>query len=107
MATVLVASLSGACGGRDSDADVLDAPGTETTAAVSVQNAPAETVDCSALPEDLIVEVGLGYTRARQLDPENLEFMDETLGLPDPVAFRTFADAFERLDTSSLETIQS
>ena len=50
----------------------------------SVQNAPAETVDCSALPEDLIVEVGLGYTRARQLDPENLEFMDETLGLPGP-----------------------
>lgn len=106
MAAVLVSSLSGACGGGDPDVDSSDVRGTETPADASAQNNPTDTVDCSALPEDLIIEVGLGYTRARQLAPENLEFMAETLGLPDPAAFRTFADAFERLDTSGIETMQ-
>jgi hypothetical protein len=91
---------------RRPDVDAADAGGPETAPAVSAPTVPAGTVDCSAFPEEVIIEVALDYTRVRQLTPENLEFMQESLGLPDPAAFRTFADAFERLDSSGIETMQ-
>ena len=105
-AVIVLAGFGGACGGGDPDVDASDAGGTETAPAVSAPNVRAGTVDCSAFPEELIIEVALGYARVRQLTPENLEFMQESLGLPDPAAFRTFADAFEQLDISGIETMQ-
>ena len=86
---------------------VDDAPAVEDTAAAEVPQPTAEAggaVDCSALPVDLIQQVARDYQLVVQLDPErNLQTMAETVGLPDPDALRTFADAFGRLDVAGVE----
>ena len=107
VAIVLVAVVSGACGGGDAEVEMGADAGTGTPAGATAQGASGGTLDCSAFPEELIRQVAMGYTGIRQLDPtRTLETLEELGGLPDPSTFRAFADVFERLDRSDIEALQ-
>jgi hypothetical protein len=86
-----------ACGGGESAGEEADA----------TSDASAGDFDCSAVTEDLLVRVGIGYQLVKQIDPErNLETMEATGGLPDPGAFRDMAEVMEGMDTSEMELLQ-
>jgi len=100
-AGVVVASLCltlAACGGGD---------GAPEASEVAAEVAAAGEFDCSAVTEDLLVRVGIGYQLVMQIDPErNLETMEATGGLPDPEAFREMADVMADMDASEMELLQ-
>ncbi len=100
-AVVLLAGVCAACGGADREAS--NTGGTEGTDEVAAQGDRSGTLDCSAFPMDLIVQVAQGYSQVPHLTSENISRMRDALSVPDPSSFRTFADAFEQLDTTGIE----
>ena len=91
---VLLAGFWGACDSADREASPTGR--TEGVDEAAAQETPSGTLDCSAFPEGLALQVAMGYTQVKQLTPENLSLMREALGLLDPSSFRIFADAFEQ-----------
>ena len=108
VAAIMLAGLTGSCGGEEAPpVDVAAQVGAEPAAEVPAPVASGGDLDCRAFPEDLIRQVAMGYTAIRQLDPaRNLETLEELQALPEPAAFRAFANAFEQLDVSGIEALQ-
>ena len=94
-----------ACGGDggESAPPPEEAAGEDEAPPAATSSAPAPaTTDCSDFPEQLLVDVAMGYQLVMQLGPDNVQTIEEAAGLPDPEAFRTFGRAFERFDTSGI-----
>jgi len=87
-----------ACGGGEGDLQESEATSEASAAA---------DFDCSAVTEDLLIRVGIGYQLVKQIDPErNLETMEASGGLPDPEAFRDMADVMAGMDASEMDLLQ-
>jgi hypothetical protein len=79
----------------------------------SPNSTPAATINtnggsCELFPAGLLEQVGMGYQMVRNLalaGGKNLATMEKNNMAPAPETFRSFADVFEQLDVSGVETL--